>query len=350
MASNEESRKFTPRGISFLTTRAAVVLTLSAGMAVATCPVASAQDATAKPANKETAAQPLYDENADAKEQIAAALARAQKENKRVLVQWGGNWCHWCTKLHTTMTTDAKIKRTVLYEYEVVHIDAGRPTDDEPKGKNIGYAASLGANIDGFPYLTILASDGTPVTHQETGSLEVVDETGKNLQKHDATRVNEFLVAHKAEPLYAKAVLDAGVLRARDENKLVFMHLGAPWCTWCHRLEGWMAQPEVKKTMDKQFIDVKIDVDRMTGGKELAAERFPSSQSGGIPWFAFLNGDGAETTNSLIDGKTNVGFPVQDEEVAHFEKMLREKATRLTDAEIDFLMESLRKAGAPFKR
>ena len=44
-----------------------------------------------KPAKK-----PLYDESADAKQQIAAALAKAKRENRRVLIQWGGNWCSWC--------------------------------------------------------------------------------------------------------------------------------------------------------------------------------------------------------------------------------------------------------------
>ncbi|MFG0260298.1 MAG: hypothetical protein ACF8LK_08090, partial [Phycisphaerales bacterium JB041] len=41
----------------------------------------------------------LYDVNADASEQIAAALAKAKQENRRVLIQWGGNWCGWCIQL-----------------------------------------------------------------------------------------------------------------------------------------------------------------------------------------------------------------------------------------------------------
>ena len=40
--------------------------------------------------------EPIFDEKADASAQIAGALARAHKENRRVLVEWGANWCSWC--------------------------------------------------------------------------------------------------------------------------------------------------------------------------------------------------------------------------------------------------------------
>jgi hypothetical protein len=33
-----------------------------------------------------------FDERADARKDIAAALARAKKENRRVLIEWGANW------------------------------------------------------------------------------------------------------------------------------------------------------------------------------------------------------------------------------------------------------------------
>ena len=38
----------------------------------------------------------LYDPSADAKSEIANAIAQAKKENKHVFLQVGGNWCSWC--------------------------------------------------------------------------------------------------------------------------------------------------------------------------------------------------------------------------------------------------------------
>src|SRR5262249_23051927 len=66
------------------------------------------EDPVSAPEPAETAAQPvvesknrrtpIYDETADARAEIDAALSRAQYDHKRVLVKFGGNWCGWCFK------------------------------------------------------------------------------------------------------------------------------------------------------------------------------------------------------------------------------------------------------------
>src|SRR5258706_13055503 len=61
----------------------------------------------------DTSAKPsvpaIYDETADGAKQIADALVVARKENKRVLLQFGANWCGWCHKLHKLCQSDAAI-------------------------------------------------------------------------------------------------------------------------------------------------------------------------------------------------------------------------------------------------
>ena len=79
-----------------------------------------------KPEAKLQPAEKVYDETADAGKQIEAALAKAAKENQRVLIQWGGNWCPWCVKLHYTFKNDQAIARELMYEYVIVEIDIGR--------------------------------------------------------------------------------------------------------------------------------------------------------------------------------------------------------------------------------
>ncbi len=46
----------------------------------------------ATPAPTATPRPPVYDEAADAKKEVAAAVAKARAEKKRVLVTLGGNW------------------------------------------------------------------------------------------------------------------------------------------------------------------------------------------------------------------------------------------------------------------
>ncbi len=282
-------------------------------------------------------AKKVYDEKADAKQQIAAALAKAGRENRRVLIQWGGNWCSWCVKLHELFKKDREIARTLLYEYDVVHVDAGKPV-----GKNIDLGSTYGADLKkGFPYLTILSADGKPLANQETGALEV---DGKSVAAgHDPKKVLEFLKAHQAPYRNADDILKEGLEAARRSGKAVFVHFGAPWCGWCHRLEDWMAREDIAPLLSKDFVDIKIDIDRTIGGKELLA-KYATTDKVGIPWFVIVDAEGkALAESSATSGKpnTNIGFPAKKDEIAHFEAMLKKAAKNLTSADLEKIRKSL---------
>ncbi len=306
----------------------AAALACSAGTLLAQQPAAApAQPADAHAAAKSKA--PIYDEKADAAKVIDAAVARAAKNNRRVLLQWGANWCPWCHLLHGTMNTDKDIKRELQYEYDVVLVDVGR------FDKNTELAAKYNADLKtGIPYLTVLGSDGKVIVNQETGSLES-KEAGK--QEHDRAAVMKFLKDHQAAPRVADDVLKDGISRAKSQGKVVFLHFGAPWCPWCHALENWMDRPEIAAVLDKKFVGVKIDTDRDTGGKEVLT-RFNPKESG-IPWFAFLDADGKVIATST-GPKGNTGFPSEPAEIEHFVSML--KTAGLSAADTDALAASLK--------
>ncbi len=290
----------------------------------------------AQTAQEPKAKAQVYNEAADARADLKAALARAQKDNKRVLIQWGANWCGWCVMLHDLFKSDKEIAKELLYEYEVVFVDIGQ------RDKNLDLVKELGATLDeGVPYLTVLDGSGKPLAQQETGALEV-----KGEPRHDTAKVLEFLTAHQAQYLNAQDLYAAALKRAQTENKRIFLHFGAPWCGWCHRLEAWMADPRVAAILAKDFIDVKIDEDRTIGGKDLYA-KLSGTQNGGVPWIVILDAQGKELAsgNNLDDQKKgNVGFPQEEAEIAWFGKMLASTRSSISDAEIEELKASLVKA------
>ncbi|MBP8300121.1 MAG: DUF255 domain-containing protein [Planctomycetes bacterium] len=299
--------------------------------AVRAVPLGGQAPAAAKAAKKET--KPVYDEAADATKDVAAAVARAQKDNKRVLIQWGANWCGWCKWLAGTMKSDAKVAHELLYEYEVVHIDVGQ------FNKHMDLAKSLGAEFKAIPYLTILDGSGKAIVQQNTEPFEIqVDGKGS----HDPVKLLGWLKEHAAKPLVASEVLAAALATAKQDKKRVFLHFGAPWCGWCHRLEDWMARPEIAALLGKDFVDTKIDNDRMVGGKDVYTAQLAAAQqkAGGIPWFVFLDHDGKLLAHSN-GPKGNTGFPAQPEEIEHFVAMLKSVKVNLTDADIATLAASL---------
>ncbi len=160
----------------------------------------------------------VYDVEANASADIEKAVARARKNNTRVLVVYGGNWCGWCVKLDEFFKKDRTVARTVRYEYELVKVDIGR------FDKNIDIVNKYGASLKkkGVPYLTILDGNGAVVANQNTGDLEKDDH-------HDSAKVEAFLQSKKAPPQDAEKELAAALEQAKKDGRKVLVHLGAPW-------------------------------------------------------------------------------------------------------------------------
>jgi thiol-disulfide isomerase/thioredoxin len=290
------------------------------------------------------AKKPVYNENADAKADINSALAAAKKENRRVLIQWGGNWCSWCILLHDCFQSNKDLAKTLRYEYDVVFVDVGKME------KNLTLAESYKADFKkhGVPYLTVLDAEGRVLANQPTDPFETKTKEGK--KGHDPEKLQEFLKAHQTKPLKAEEVLATGLAEAGKTDRNVLVHFGAPWCGWCLKLEAWLAKPEIASLIGKDFVEVKIDMDRMTGAKEVLA-RYNADASGGIPWFAILDSKGKEIVNS-VGPKGNIGYPGEPHELDHFIAMLTKSKRRLADTDIEDIRKSLLpppKATAPQK-
>src|SRR3982750_2616518 len=81
----------------------------------------------------------LYNPQANAQADINAAVAKAKKENKHVLVQVGGNWCIWCIRFHDLVDSVPALKEYLHNNYETVMLNYSPENKNEAILKKFKY-------------------------------------------------------------------------------------------------------------------------------------------------------------------------------------------------------------------
>jgi thioredoxin-related protein len=109
----------------------------------------------------------LYNPDAKAANDIAAAVTKAKAEGKHVFLQIGGNWCPWCVNFHNFVDADPELKKYVDDNFVVVKVNYS------PENKNLDLLAKLGyPQRFGFPVFVILDRKGTRIHTQNSAYLE----------------------------------------------------------------------------------------------------------------------------------------------------------------------------------
>ena len=109
----------------------------------------------------------IYNPDADAKAEVAAAVAKAAAEGKHVFLQIGGNWCPWCVKFNTMITENTKLDSLIKANYEVVKVNYSKENDNHELLATLGYPQRFG-----FPVFVILDGKGTVLHTQDSWYLE----------------------------------------------------------------------------------------------------------------------------------------------------------------------------------
>ena len=142
--------------------------------------VAQGPAAAPAPAPAPMVKRHIYSETADPKADIAAAIQQARKEHKRVLLDFGGDWCGDCQVLdiyfHQSPNDALLSANYVLVHVWIGHID-----------KNLDIPEKYGVAIKkGVPALAVVDAKGKTVFAQQTGEFE-------DMRHMDAKSVTDFL-------------------------------------------------------------------------------------------------------------------------------------------------------------
>lgn len=115
-----------------------------------------------------SAQRDIYPPPAAAGADLAAALSTAAATHKRVIVDFGGNWCTDCHVLDLYFHDGAN-KPLLEAGYILVHVNVGRLNE------NLDIAARYQIPLDrGVPALAVLGEHGELLYSQKTGEFEAM--------------------------------------------------------------------------------------------------------------------------------------------------------------------------------
>ena len=163
----------------------------------------------------------IYTETADAKAQIATAIAGAAESDIRVLINWGANDDERSTKFtQVQRAPEIATPRFFSDEYKLVYVDIGR------LDKNMDVAAAYGATpaAGALPYFTILDAHGKVLANAAATEL-----AGNDPATVDPTKFAAFLTKHQAPAPDADPPFRAALSQAKKDGKYVFLWFTAPW-------------------------------------------------------------------------------------------------------------------------
>jgi thioredoxin 1 len=126
----------------------------------------------------------IYPDPSQARADLAAALKTASATHRRVLIDFGGNWCGDCQVLDLYMH-DSKNQPLVEANFVVVHVNVGHID------ANLDLAEKYGVPLHkGVPALAVLSDHGALLYSQKNGEFEA-------MRHMESSALTDFLVQWK---------------------------------------------------------------------------------------------------------------------------------------------------------
>ncbi len=141
-----------------------------------------------------SAGRDIYPPPAQAKADLAAALKTAAASHRRILLDFGGNWCGDCQVLDFYMHDDRN-RPLIESSFVVVHINVGHID------ANLDLAAKYGVPLKrGVPALAVLSETGKLLYSQKNGEFEA-------MRRMESSAVTAFLVQWRPQRPGCSAVV-----------------------------------------------------------------------------------------------------------------------------------------------
>ena len=244
---------------------------------------------------------------------FAQALAKAKKENKKLMVDCYTLWCGPCRYMATNIFPNDTLGAYMNEHFVCMKLDMEHGEGPE-RNKTF--------NVKAYPTFIFFDADGKELSRFEGMAMQ--DDFQKRCErilKGEAPISKEDIQKEKQQRVAEKdTIIDEGkgvnfikgsevrfadvLAQAKRENKRVLVDFWATWCHACMQMnKTTFRDTRVGNMMNYSFVNYAVDVDHDADAKELV-EKFNIKA---FPTYLILNPDGTEY-NRIIGSNTVEGF------------------------------------------
>jgi thioredoxin-related protein len=106
----------------------------------------------------------VYDKKSDPFKDANAAIKLAQKTQRNVLIEIGGNWCSWCKKMDVFLAENPEVYQKLHSEFVLLKISVSDSNENEAFMKSL-------TPVLGYLHRYVLTSSGKMLLSKYTAEL-----------------------------------------------------------------------------------------------------------------------------------------------------------------------------------
>ncbi len=108
---------------------------------------------------------PKFDPLRDPFNDLKETVSLAQKSDKRIILDVGGEWCIWCKRIDKFMQEEKEISQLLDKHFIMLKVNYSK------ENKNEKFLSAY-PEIEGYPHFFVLDKNGKLLHSQNTGELE----------------------------------------------------------------------------------------------------------------------------------------------------------------------------------
>lgn len=246
---------------------------------------------------------------------FAQALAKAKKENKKLMVDCYTLWCGPCRHMAKNVFPDENLGKYMNANFVCIQLDM-----EHGEGPELNKTF----NVEAYPTFIFFDAEGKEMSRFEgmcmqnefqkrcerilKGESPIVKEDPETAKKEQSQVAKKDTIIDEGKGVNfikgSEARLADVLAQAKRENKRVLVDFWATWCHACMQMnKTTFRDTRIGNLMNYTFVNYAVDVDNDPDGKSLV-EKFNIKA---FPTYLILNPDGTEY-NRVVGSNPVEGF------------------------------------------